>query len=127
VASKKLGIWVAALAWGIATTASAQQFNLECNTAFLDWLNNPAGTKTITIKLDLDHFQWCIDECQHVNTIQRVTPDTIALSGGQISVTIDRVNGILRIIRDTGYARERSSATGTCEKRDFTGFPVGKF
>ncbi|QNO26710.1 hypothetical protein EEB18_018565 [Sphingopyxis sp. OPL5] len=82
-------------------------------------------------RFDLAQKKWCIDQCQSVWGIDRLSDSMIELvtfsSDGQNdwTIKIDRYTGAFAAIR-RGFGSEPKD-TGACEAKTFSGFPGKKF
>ena len=124
------------LAMLLATPALAQSFNLECSGTLKrksDFLDDQMPYHS-TYRLNLDKGQWCEDACDLLYDIIEVQPTRIVLRKGDIPEGtvlefVDRRTGE-HYMSQTVTSRLRGAAKinliwdGTCQKADFSGFPV---
>lgn len=121
----------ATLASSNRAAAEAKQFNLEClaqsRVGAHPWQDYRAPLK---FQIDLDHMQWCRDDCSVVRLISEVTASRITLetpdphAADPRLTIVDRQNGAFTSTEvDGDPIQER----GVCKPVPFTPFPKTLF
>lgn len=109
----------------VATPAlAAEQFDLLCRGDDEPW----------HYRIDLAKSEWCADKCKTVHKIASITSGTIVLQskepqfkgGDRVINSINRATGEWYFHRSLPGVGFNKAVTGTCELRDFSGFPSAK-